>query len=176
MVQLYGEEVIPADVVQLFNCQLGVLKHACANGTDRDEIVRSFFATLRRLILVLEERPTVTRFWKFTACVNILLLVHLLNIDCRLAITLNRVKPQKENEKRLTRFYSFMEAANTGAILRARALCLRLTMHATSLTAQKAKLVEGQLPALVRLSQRCSDEHLSTISRHGAPLSLRCGH
>ena len=38
MVQLYGEEVIPADVVQLFNRQLGVLKHACANGADRAEI------------------------------------------------------------------------------------------------------------------------------------------
>ena len=146
MVELYGESVIPADVAQLCNCQLGDLKHACATGADRADICRRFFAILRRRILVLEERPTVTRFWLFTACVNILLLLLLLRIDSRQALHLNRVNPQKQNEKRLERFYKFMESPDTGGILRARALCLRLTMHATSLTAQNANVVEGRLP------------------------------
>ena len=153
MVELYGEAVLPAQVVELINCRLGCLNHVCEEGADHLDTCRRFFEAFRRHILVLEERPTVTRFWKFAACVSVLLLIILLGIDTRQVFRLSRTKPQEVNSKRLARFFAFMEAATTGAVLRTKALCLRLTMHATSLTAQKQTTVEGRAPTAVRLSQ-----------------------
>ena len=79
------------------------------------------------------------------------------------AFVLRNVKPQEDNSKRLVAFKEFYDADDTDQLLRRIALALRLTQHATSITAKKA----GEEPALVRLGrgvvQRRTSEELRDI-------------
>lgn len=158
---LYGDVVMPDDVVRLYNGSLGVgkMQHVImqnSRGAAGEEdlllnVQQRFFLVLYRWILQMEERPVVTRFFLFAKCVAGLLRLLLLGIPTSVFST-QWVRPRKENQKRLQRFRAYMDDASTPQELRVACLCLQLTEHATSITSQKPK--PGEVPLLVRLGQR----------------------
>ena len=116
------------------------------------------YRTLYKFVLKVEERPIVTRFWLFSDCVHTLLRAKLLDIpvDC---FALHTVHPHKENSKRLAKFRAFYIGDDSDQPLRIASLCLQLTEHAVSITAQKHNSDRGgravpSVPILVRLGRR----------------------
>ena len=153
MRELYGEGVLPTEITSWLNCGLGKFQHWCAAGADLATVRREVFLALQKTILVLEEKPVVTRFWLFTRCVWILLMTQLLGLDVTKIFKVTRVRPQKENIQRLSRFLDFMRTSAADGSLRRIGLCLQLTMHATSITAQKSSRSSGKPPTILRLAR-----------------------
>eukprot|EP00959_Pyramimonas_sp_CCMP1952_P038612 808180-Pyramimonas_sp.AAC.1 len=63
--------------------------------------------------------------------------------------------PAKRNQKRIAAFVQWYDAAGTTESLKRAALCLRLTSHATKLTAKKSNAADDPtaVPTLVRLGR-----------------------
>ena len=159
---LYGDVVVPEDIVGLCNVALGTWQHACDAGTSREEVCAKAHQVLHRLIILVEEKPIVTRFFLFANCVHTLLLMRLLQLPSSIFNT-GAVQPRQENGKRLQRYKQFHEDPTMLNCLRTASLCLQLTQHATALACQE----HGPAPALQVLGsgeiQRRTSEHLQHI-------------
>ena len=68
IVTLYGEDEFPDDLMEIFNSRMGHLEHATEANDDREVVQCRCMVVLRKHILFLEEKPTVTRFWTFSRC------------------------------------------------------------------------------------------------------------
>lgn len=77
---LYGKEVLPDDVLAIFNQDLESRVHMGDGSKNLEEILQVAFATLTKHLFLVEERPVVTRFWLFTTCVFALLTMKLLKL------------------------------------------------------------------------------------------------
>jgi hypothetical protein len=107
------------------------------------------FAELQRRVLQVDEHPVVTRFWTFSSCVQTLLCVQL--FDLLPIFEVATIKPQQEQQLRLTRVRQFFERDGTAADLRVACFCLQLTSYCTSLVAQQRR--EGAGAVLVKLAR-----------------------
>lgn len=59
---LYGQNVLPESVSELYNRDIGVLEHVAAGPVDRRSLCGGrFFCLLYHLIFRIEERPVITR-------------------------------------------------------------------------------------------------------------------
>ena len=164
--QLYGKEVLPDNILSLFNVSMTVRVHA-GNQVDREQVVREAFRILSQRLLLVEERPVVTRFFLFTTCVWTLLCMKLLALpSCIFSLNTSRIR--EENGKRLQRFKAFYDGDSADQLLRRSGLCLQLTHLAVSISSKESKHSSGEdaLPLLVRIGRaevqrRTSQRHLS---------------
>ncbi len=145
---LYGVGVLPDEIDHVLNGRLGKLEVFAQEGTERGDVCGQVYSMLYRLILKVEEKPIVTRFFLFGECVFTLLRMKLLGLPDSV-FEVGTKQPRKENKKRLEAFKSWYNEPDSDKHLRRASLCLCLTLHATSITAQKGDGV----PMLVRLGR-----------------------
>ena len=179
MSELYGEMVLPSAIRAILNCRLGFLECFCEPGADRAQKCLELHEVICRHVFFLEETPTATRFWLFTRCVAALLSFELFGIDPKQALRVLNKTPNKDNNTRLMKVLHFLTDASSQALLRKAVLCTRLTIHATSITAQKQSVKPERLPTIVRLSQgevqkKTSEQfqEILTLLHHDPKLNL----
>ncbi len=73
---LYGEDVVPETLVQIYNLRFDAPEHCSEDLSDAEmrEMRGTLFRELQKRVLLVEEHPIVTRFWLFAQCVRTLLL------------------------------------------------------------------------------------------------------
>ena len=169
---LYGQDVLPKDLLTLYNVRPDMPHHVAAAPTALIEVRRSFFACLYKYLIVVDAHPTVSRMFTFTGCVNALLRALLLNIPADI-FAVTKTKPQEENSRRLTAFRAYFTAAEEAQKLRSACLSLQLTFHATSIASQESANHQNKEPTLVRLGKGEVQQQTSTHFRdilHKLPL------
>ena len=151
---LYGTEVLPKIITDVLNRDLTSLEVVCPLGNDSRTICGTVYDLLYKHVMRIDSKPVVTRFWMFAHCIFALLLMKTLGLPASIFST-NLVQPQVANAARLARFKAWYVSPSSGSSLREAALCLRLTLHAINITAQKRTTPAGacRLPTLVRLGQ-----------------------
>ena len=184
--ELYGESVVPGPLLEILNSGLSEWAHAvddpAALAPGRlDELRDNLLRILRKRILVVDEKPTMTRMFTFSAHMDCLLLLHFL--QCAPALVKMRgSQPRKRSRLRVTKVLAFMSRADAGQYLRRSSLALQLVSHVNALCAQ---LHMSKTPVLVRLSQGAAHRaiandfaklvcslHLDTALDHAAAFSL----
>ena len=70
LVQLYCTGIISPDMQDVFNVFVSKLEHVCEDNETPEYGFQRTFDVLCERILVVEERPVVTRFFLFISCVN----------------------------------------------------------------------------------------------------------
>ena len=137
---LYSKIVIPDSVLQIMNSGFGVWSHTSEPGVDVDknDVCNRLFSVLRDRIVLAEEKPIVTRFFLFSNCVHTLLMSLLLGLPVSVYCVTSS-HPSEDNEKRINRFSAWYTNPETLIELKIASLCLQLTQHATSITAQKTE-------------------------------------
>lgn len=148
---LYGPAVLPDEVLQIRNRSLSAMEHVSQPGTDPVPLQQRMYDLLRRLVLVSEERPVVTRFFLFTPCCFSLLRMKLLGVPSSI-FTSGVLAVENESSKRIAAVKAFYDGAGTPQLLKKACLCLRLTLYATSLTAQTNSSSKRE-PVMVRLGR-----------------------
>ena len=165
--KLYGPGVIPPELLGYLNCGLDEWAHCLERGAsavvapDRrmEDIRDGLLQLLRKRLLVVDEQPTLTRMFTFTAHVQSLLLMHFLG-GLDILVQLRGTQLREKSRKRVVKVQTFMRSEDTPQHLRRTVLCLQLTDHATSVCSQ---LCDKGEPLLVRLSKgivqrtACSD-------------------
>ena len=150
LASLYGRAVLPDEVLQLRNRNLSAMEHVSHSGTDPVPLQQRMYDLLRRLVLVSEERPVVTRFFLFTPCCFSLLRMKLLGVPS--SIFTAGAMVETESSKRIAAVKAFYDHDGTPQLLKKACLCLRLTLFATSLTAQTNSTSKRE-PVMVRLGR-----------------------
>lgn len=165
LVALYGEGVLPAELVNLRNRNLASMEVVSSVGCDEGRLRKAMFDVLLRLVWFVEEKPVVTRFFLFAPCCFALLRMFLLGLPSEV-LSVGAMNPEAESSKRLKAVKSFYEHPSTPVVLRQQCLSLRLTLFATSLTAQKRRSCADKPdkePMLVRLAKKEVQERSSAL-------------
>jgi len=152
---LYGEDVVPANVAEVLNVSLGTWTHAAVTGETMASIRGRLFAALYKAILVANEKPVVTRFWTFGICLRTLLLMRLLSIPGEM-FALSTVTPAPDNSRRLKGFCSWYASESSDSALRVACMSLAVTDIALNVTAKKNDEFKTRMdvdPPLVRISR-----------------------
>ena len=170
MQRLYGNDVFPDSLVDIFPSDLSGWTCPCPDNAELASVRARVYQVLYRHVLQVEERPVVTRFWLFTNCVFCFLRMSVL----RLPAGLFDLSCTSESSNRLKAFQKWWSDPLTDTYLRKAALCLRLTQFAVNLSARKR--TSDAVPVLVRLAfgevQRRTSLLLQDIVRllHADPL------
>ena len=149
--RLYSAAVLPDELLHFFNGSLRRMEHICRSAQSDDVLKNAAFRILSKYFFFIEERPVPTRFWLFSNCVHCLLRMRLCGLPSDI-LGLREICPNKENQKRLSRFLSFYSSVAADQRLRQASLCLQLTDLALNLVAQ-TRAQDGKPPCLVRLAQ-----------------------
>ena len=112
---------------------------------------------LRRRLLVVDEKPTLTRMFTFSGHVHGLLLIDLLECADSL-VQLRGNKAQDKGRTRMMKVRAFLASADLPQYLRRTSLCLQLIDHAMSICSQ---LPDDGDPVLVRLSKGVVEQKLT---------------
>jgi hypothetical protein len=162
LLTLYGRDIIPEVFTDVFNHETFSWEHHCHAGADRLFLRGRAFAAVYRWTLKTEEKPVITRFWLFTECVFAVLRMKMLALPS----SLFDVGCRSESQHRVAAFKTWYDDPGTDKHLRKAALCLRLTLFATNLTAKSNRDPKAR-PMLVRLAdgeiQRRTSELLLTM-------------
>jgi hypothetical protein len=158
LVALYTERVLPRELLRWWNNGLDSMQHRLAMEDEprfdadpagfRAYIVGEIAEALRKHCLVVDEHPTLSRFFTFIEHINRLLLMDFLQMGPH-AILLTTINPQVRNKGRMAQVLKFFKMEGGGQYLRRTSLCLQLTGMATSITAKKS--APDAVPLLVRL-------------------------
>lgn len=132
-----------------FNGDLSRLERVAAAGSNRAAAVGDAFLLLHKHLICVEEEPIVSRFFLFTNCIFKLLLMKLFRLPQE-TFQLVHTRPNEGNETRLNRFWTYFSSDRASKELRVVSVSLRLTMLATSITAQKPKPGTEREPTIVR--------------------------
>ena len=146
---LYGESVLPQELLSCYNHSISAPDHV-TESVDRAEILRKMYQCVYNFCIIVEEKTIVSRFLTFGACVHTLLRYRMMALPDAV-FSVSSIRPQPENQKRLNGFRQFNTSPECDQELRISSLSLQLTLHATSITAQK-KDPEKE-PVLVRLGK-----------------------
>ncbi len=141
--------MLPDSIVDLFNCGLGEPRYANPAGEARLAVCKLFYLAIVAHCYVLDECPTVTRFFTFSMAVCRLLCLRLVGVPSS-AFQLTKSTPQQANQLRLNGFQKFHSSTDDLQRLKIAALSLQLTQHATAVTCQKQECAEGREPTIVR--------------------------
>ncbi|CAK0828358.1 unnamed protein product [Prorocentrum cordatum] len=159
---LYGEDVLPVRLRKILNVSMGSMTHVTDAATPHPVLKGLLYTALYEDLLVVEEKPTTSRFWLFASACWTLLKMKILGLDVKF-LRPTSTKPQKTNSKRLDRVTSWWENPENDAHLRVTCVCLRVTMIAVNITAQKPKGQDQDIsdagedrsaPTLVRLGRK----------------------
>jgi len=164
---LYGDGVFPPGLLDALNGGVGDWVHCLAPESavdapeDRLVAVRaSLFEILRRRLLVVDEKPTLSRMWTFQAHLDCLLLLHFLG--CAHDLVKVRGSVRERTLKRVSKVLAFLTKGDTPQYLRRTSLALQLPAHALNISGQ---LSDEEEPLLVRLAKGvvgaavCKDLH-----------------
>ena len=135
---LYGAHVFPSCIGEVLSGNFRELEVVAQTGDDLADICGKVYSMLFELLIVAQEKPIVTRLFLFAKCVFTLLLMRLLGVPVSV-FTLDTKAPYPANQKRLDGFKEWYTAADADKDLCRAALALQLTLHATSITAQKGR-------------------------------------
>jgi len=148
LVALYGPEVLPEELLQLYNVSLSAPR--CSWQAEGEPDIRDLrgqvFLALQKRILRVEEHPIVTRFWLFGSCVCTLLLIHLFNVPIKI-FTVQSIRPQVKQQKRLDAVRAYWNRQETPAELRIAVLCLRLTSISLNIVSRQREKGPGAVLA-----------------------------
>ena len=167
--ELYGAGVIPQRLLSCLNNGLDCWTHTLASAAPApDDAARAgvrgvLLEILRRRLLVVDEHPTLSRFFTFLTHVQALLLLSFLGIASDM-LSLSTVKPLEKSSSRLRSVLAFLSLPSTPQYLRRTALVLAMLDHLHRLCAQ---LHAPGDPLLVRLARgeimAAWDEDLSNL-------------
>ena len=106
---------------------------------DSRAVASELYSALFRRCLKPRDKPVVTRFWLFTDCVNIQVLLDILGISWDKLLSMPTVYPRKVSSRRINRILAYYGRPRTpqreekirtvSAELRRVGLALRITMH-----------------------------------------------
>ena len=150
---LYGDGVLPSELCALRNGNLATMEHVAGLSCEAERARKDMFDVLLKLVWFIEEKLVVTRFFLFTPCCFALLRMLLLGLPVSL-FSVGALRAEAEQSKRLSAVRAFYSNPGTPVLLRRACLALRLTLFATSLTAQKGTSAGGKEPMMVRLGRR----------------------
>ncbi|CAK0857217.1 unnamed protein product [Prorocentrum cordatum] len=163
--RLYGADVFPDEYCRHFPSGVRSWDYVCEEGEDAAAIRAAVYAAILRVTLKVEERPVVTRFWLFGECVFSLVRLKVLGVGGDLF----EADARAEARLRVQRFVAWWRRPETDREVRQAALCVRLTLFATKLTAKKDSSADER-PAVVRLQtgvvQERTSDVLQDIFRH----------
>ena len=146
MIQLYTERVLPPALLQVVNRDLGTLNFSHVDDVRKPEVAGRLYDQLYRWCLRSDESPVVTRMFTFAECVFTFLRMKIINVPSHV-FKPRCAAPQEQNQTRLDKFVTWYDHPDTGKQLRRAALCLQLTLHATSICSQHNKAGEqGNMP------------------------------
>ena len=101
LLDLYGEDVLPPELLAVKNRDLNAMEHvARPGGVSEAEAIKEMVYVLCRLVLIAQERPIVTRFLLFTPCCFATLRMFIAGLPFG-ALSFGRVSPESENAKRV---------------------------------------------------------------------------
>ena len=80
LAMLYGNGVLPQQLLSVRNRDLSKMEHVAPEGCDVSRLKKDMFDCLLRLVWVVEEKPVVTRFFLFAPCCFALLRMFLLGL------------------------------------------------------------------------------------------------
>ena len=150
--ELYTEHVVPDEMLALWNVSASSLTHRLppgARATDsRSALEDRFTAFIVKRLLMPDEHPTLTRFFTFRGVIDKMLTMDIIGLPEGL-LTLQKIKPKEENQKRLKKVRSFFAKPAAKQALRRASLVLQLTGGLEALTASETR--EGQFPKIVDL-------------------------
>ena len=106
MQALYGQAVLPDDLLKVFNFGLGGLRQVCPRSASREEVSRQVYAMLYKYCIILDEKPITSRFWTFASCVGALLRMLLLGLPDSI-FSVSTLKLRQDNQKRFSAFRKF---------------------------------------------------------------------
>ena len=153
LANLYGPQVLPPDLLNLLNRDLQQLEHVAPDSAGEGQVRQKLFDELRRLVLLVEEKPVVTRFFLFAPCCWALCRMKLLGLPADI-FSVGKVSPSSDSKTRLQAVRTFYSCPSSQSRIRRAALCLRLTAFATSITAQTTSgNGSSAVPPLVRLGK-----------------------
>ena len=98
--RLYGAAVLPDDLLAVCNHGVSQPNHICPALSDKLAVCRQFYKVLFKYCILVEEKPTSSRFWTFGASVNSLVRMRLLGLPDAIFQT-GTMQPPAENQKRL---------------------------------------------------------------------------
>jgi hypothetical protein len=122
--RLYGNPVVTYELISF--------AAAAASGAGEEDAA-SLATHLAKTLLVVDEHPTLTRFWTFRGAIDRMLCMVLTGADVH-ALRLTGRQPRPENQRRLKTVHGFLADNRARQYLRRCSLCLRLTAVATSRT------------------------------------------
>ena len=140
--RLYGNKVVTDELISF--------AAAAASGAGEEDAA-SLATHLVQTLLVVDEHPTLTRFWTFRGAIDRMLCMLLTGADVH-ALRLTGRQPRPENQRRLKAVHGFLADNRARQYLRRCSLRLRLTAVATSIMGQTA--TKHPLPLLVWLARR----------------------
>ena len=154
--RLYGQSVIPEQLLVFLNRGLDSRTHSMPAGLRTDEekehleeVRDGLYDLLMKRLLCVDEHPTLSRMFTFTIHLEAFLLMHFLGCVEDL-VKLRKANSRDHAKKRVTKVLAFFASPSTGQYLRRTALSLQLVAHVNALCAQ---LKEGPEPLLVRLGR-----------------------
>ena len=166
---LYGGSVFPPGLLSFLNGGLGdwstdltaaLAPTATGPTTSVDPLSQvrdGLLLLLRRRVLVVDEKPTLSRMFTFKGHLDCCLLLHFLDIVQ--ALFRLRGNPRAQSQRRLAKVQSFFRREDTGQYLRRTSLAGTLLDHVQRFCAQEH--VDGP-PLLVRISRGGVSEIIST--------------
>ena len=153
---LYTAQVIPDEMLFLWNSGLGNLSHVLDEGKEpaeqRATLVLRFSQCIIGTLLKVDSHPTLTRFFTFRGIIARMLAMHLIGAPLSV-LKLVSTTPREENQKRLKLVHSFFNHAEAAQTLRRASLVLQLSGGVEALTARLTETEPGEEPVLVRLAK-----------------------
>ena len=157
---LYGAGVFPEGLLECLNAGFDVWEHhmpaaqragADASALERQEqsVRGKLLEILRRRLLVVDESPTLSRFFTFKTHVEGLLLLQFLGVWTSV-LRCSNVTPREKNRRRLANVHAFFAKEDAPQYLRRTALAMQLPAHVSDICGQLGQ--EGD-PLLVRLAK-----------------------
>jgi len=157
LAELYGDSVLPPELLRLFNAGLGEWGHAASvTGQPLCAMQDDLLHFLRKKLLVVDEKPTLTRMFTFNEHINTLLLMSFLGLTHKI-VKPRGGKPQERNQRRMRQVNAFMADPATPQYLRCTALALDILGHAHGVCGQMGQ----EVPLLVRLARGQVQDNIS---------------
>ncbi|CAK0899812.1 unnamed protein product [Prorocentrum cordatum] len=148
--QLYGKRALPDKLLDFFNGRLGSLEHVGPHTSDMKALQSEAYALIQKYCFKVEDNPVVTRFFFLFADAEFgFLRFSMLNVPVGVLST-GCVVPRQDSQERLKFLRELLADPDCQKHLHKVALCLRVALYATCLTAQSADL-EGRPPLVARL-------------------------
>ena len=108
---LYLHHVVPDELISLWNNGLRRLSHIIPADQDavaeRPRVAMSMVQFVVKHLMMVDDKPTLSRFFTFRTCTDAMHTMVLIDMPTQ-AFRLNRVKPRKDNQKRLQLVFIFL--------------------------------------------------------------------